>query len=127
MMKNKTILFDDLKNIFRKSIVILADYENIYPTPDENEKGFVYPHIDLFYPEYANKYGTIVIIKDKIENIDDLCLTLLHELIHLYLYSKDIYCHDEEYIENEAKRIYEINKKSVKKLIRGMVENVIDR
>ena len=117
MMKKKNkVYFSDLKKLFKKSIVIIADYNDVITcNKNINEKAFIQPHNIFLYSN--DVYATIVIFKNKIKNIDDFCLTLLHELIHLWLYAKDIYDHDEEFIENEAKRIYELEKKSILRFV----------
>ena len=112
------VYLTDLKKLINKTIIILTDSNNIFPKPLTNEKGFIYPHIDVLYPEYGTIYATIVIMKDKVDNIDDLCITFLHELIHLWLYTKDIYDHDEEWIEKEAIRLYNLEANSVKKMVK---------
>jgi len=125
--KKHKIFFSDLKKLFKKTVFILANYEDIIPHPYIYEKGFIYPHVDVIYPSNGNMYATIIIIKNRIQNIDDFCITLLHELIHLWLYTKDIYIHDEEFIEKEAERIYSLERKSILKFVKNTFPHIFEQ
>lgn len=110
------IFLSDLKPLFKKCLIIIADYNNvIFCDKNNDEKGFIYPHNSFSGDDIL---ATIVIYKNKINNIDDFCITLLHELIHLYLYTKNIHDHDESFIDHEAERIYNLEKNGVLKFIK---------
>ena len=115
--KKIKIFFSDLKPLFKKCLIIIADYDNvIFSDKNNDEKGFIYPHNNFYNDD--NIFATIIIYKNKIIDIDDFCITLLHELIHLYLYTKNIHDHDEKYIDHEAERIYRLEKNSILKFIK---------
>lgn len=108
--------WDDLKKIFKKITIVFTDHDLIHPDPCDGELGCNYPNPILNLSD-VDHYGVILVYLDRHSSEDSLMVTLLHEIIHIWLYTKGVFEHDEDWIDSEAERIFNLNKNLVKKYV----------
>ncbi len=110
----------DLVPLLKKVIVINSSW--LYPAPPDGELGAVYPYPLLQIDDDPEYYGIIIIHIPRLKTLDDYIVTLVHELIHVYLYVEGIDEdeHDESEIEKNALHIV---KREYDKILKWIKEN----
>ena len=113
--------WDDLRKLYKCSVVIITDSDLVRGACkiDSRTKGLIFPNfMNIAFGSPQAPFATIVLFTDIIVDKEEFVETLLHELVHLYLFKKGELIQDEDWVDKEAERVYGLYKSQIEKFIR---------
>lgn len=128
-MRKKRPCWDDLRRLYRHSVVIITDSDlvrGMYRI-DQQTKGIILPNfMNIAFGSSDAPFATIVLFADVVADEEEFAETLLHELVHLYLFKKGELIQDESWVDAEAERIFQLYRPSVLKFLKKEFGHILE-